>query len=163
MLRARAQKGGRAKGNCCAPVVGMAGDPAALCSPPPPPPRPCIFTNLSGSYPANTHIPTRASSQIQVAHVQQTLIPPHVHLHKSKWLMSSKHSYPCPCIFTNPSGSCPANTHTPTRASWDGENWLAPGGGHGCRLKEGGGGVWEMDICDRTYVWSSLSAFFLFF
>ena len=22
----------------------------------------------------------------------------------------------------------------------DGENWLAPGGGHGCRLKEGGGG-----------------------
>ena len=38
------------------------------------------------------------------------------------------------------------------------ENWLAPGGGHGCRLKEGGGG--EMDTCDRTYVWSSLSAFF---
>ena len=25
----------------------------------------------------------------------------------------------------------------------DGENWLAPGGGHGCRLKEGGGfGKW---------------------
>ena len=23
----------------------------------------------------------------------------------------------------------------------DGENWLAPGGGHGCRLKEGGGGL----------------------
>ena len=22
----------------------------------------------------------------------------------------------------------------------DGENWLAPRGGHGCRLKEGGGG-----------------------
>ena len=43
----------------------------------------------------------------------------------------------------------------------DGENWLAPGGGHGCRLKEGGG-VWEMDTCDRTYVWSSLSAFFFF-
>ena len=21
------------------------------------------------------------------------------------------------------------------------ENWLAPGGGHGCRLKEGGGGL----------------------
>ena len=41
----------------------------------------------------------------------------------------------------------------------DGENWLAPVGGHGCRLKEGGG-VWEMDTCDRTYVWSSLSAFF---
>ena len=41
------------------------------------------------------------------------------------------------------------------------ENWLAPGGGHGCRLKEGGGG-WEMDTCDRTYVWSSLSAFFFF-
>ena len=33
------------------------------------------------------------------------------------------------------------------------------GGGHGCRLKEGGG-VWEMDTCDTTYVWSSLSAFF---
>ena len=31
------------------------------------------------------------------------------------------------------------------------------GGGHGCRLKEGEG-VWEMDTCDRTYVWSSLSA-----
>ena len=31
------------------------------------------------------------------------------------------------------------------------------GGGHGCRLKEGGGG-WETDIFDRTYVWSSLSA-----
>ena len=30
------------------------------------------------------------------------------------------------------------------------------GGGHRCRLKEGGG--WEMDTCDRTYVWSSLSA-----
>ena len=29
----------------------------------------------------------------------------------------------------------------------------ARGGGHGCRLKEGGG-VWEMDTCDRTYVWS---------
>ena len=43
---------------------------------------------------------------------------------------------------------------------WEVENWLAPGGGHGCRLKEGGGGVWEMDTCDRTYVWSSLSAFF---
>ena len=41
------------------------------------------------------------------------------------------------------------------------ENWLAPGGGHGCRLKEGGGG-WEMDTCDRTYVWSSLSAFFFY-
>ena len=44
----------------------------------------------------------------------------------------------------------------------DGENWLAPGGGHGCRLKEGGGRVWEMDTCDRTYVLSSLSAFFFF-
>ena len=44
----------------------------------------------------------------------------------------------------------------------DGENWLAPGGGHGCRLKEGEGGVWEMDTCDRTYVWSSLSAFFYY-
>ena len=42
------------------------------------------------------------------------------------------------------------------------ENWLAPGGGHGCRLKEGGG-VWEMDTCDRTYVWSSLSAFFFYY
>ena len=42
------------------------------------------------------------------------------------------------------------------------ENWLAPGGGHGCRLKEGEGGVWEMDTCARTYVWSSLSAFFFF-
>ena len=30
---------------------------------------------------------------------------------------------------------------------------LSPEGG-------GGGGVWEMDTCDRTYVWSSLSAFF---
>ena len=41
----------------------------------------------------------------------------------------------------------------------DEENWLAPGGGggHSCRLKEGGG-VWEMDTCDRTYVWSSLFA-----
>ena len=48
------------------------------------------------------------------------------------------------------------------KTRWDGENWLAPGGGgggHGCRLKEGGGGVWEMDTCDRTYVWSSLAAF----
>ena len=47
----------------------------------------------------------------------------------------------------------------------DMENWLAPGGGHGCRLKDGGGG-WEMDTCDRTYVWSSLSALlslFLFY
>ena len=35
-------------------------------------------------------------------------------------------------------------------------------GGHGCRLKEGGGG-WEMDTCDRTYVWSSLSAFFFYY
>ena len=34
---------------------------------------------------------------------------------------------------------------------------LRPGGG-GSRLSpEGGGGVWEMDTCDRTYVWSSLS------
>ena len=36
------------------------------------------------------------------------------------------------------------------------------GGGHGCRLKEGGG-VWEMDTCDRTYACMVLivSLFFL--
>ena len=39
---------------------------------------------------------------------------------------------------------------------------LRPGGGS--RLSpEGGGGVWEMDTCDRTYVWSSLSAFFFYY
>ena len=34
--------------------------------------------------------------------------------------------------------------HKPTMKEYvagDGENWLAPGGGHGCRLKEGGGGL----------------------
>ena len=43
----------------------------------------------------------------------------------------------------------------------DGENWLAPGGGGGGSRTspEGGGGGWEMDTCDRTHVWSSLSAF----
>ena len=41
-----------------------------------------------------------------------------------------------------------------------GEIGLRPGGGGGSRLSPegGGGGGWEMDTCDRTYVWSSLSA-----
>ena len=33
-------------------------------------------------------------------------------------------------------------------------------GGSRLSPEGGGGGVWEMDTCDRTYVWSSLSAFF---
>ena len=35
-------------------------------------------------------------------------------------------------------------------------------GGSRLSPEGGGGGVWEMDIRDRTYVWSSLSAFFFF-
>ena len=45
-------------------------------------------------------------------------------------------------------------------AAWHVENWLAPGVGSRLSPEGGGGGVWEMDTCDRTYVWSSLSAFF---
>ena len=61
------------------------------------------------------------------------------------------------CSYQGPWGTRPDCIDGP----WyrDGENWLAPRGGS--RLSpEGGWGVWEMDTCDRTYVWSSLSGFF---
>ena len=38
---------------------------------------------------------------------------------------------------------------------------LRPGGVTAVAWRRGGG-VWEMDTCDRTYVWSSLSAFFFY-
>ena len=36
-------------------------------------------------------------------------------------------------------------------------------GGSRLSSEAGGGGVGEMHTCDRTYVWSSLSAFFFFY
>ena len=48
------------------------------------------------------------------------------------------------------------------RTAWGWGKLACARGGSRLSPEGGGGGVWEMDTCDRTYVWSSLSVFFFF-
>ena len=47
-----------------------------------------------------------------------------------------------------------------SKSPWGWGKLACARGGSRLSPEGGGGGVWEMDTCDRTYVWSSLSAFF---